>query len=56
MAEDHLRRFTSKRAGRHSAFLAGQMVERQRQRRHQAKQAFPSAWRQVKKCGKQAWC
>jgi CHAD domain-containing protein len=56
MAEDHLRRFTSKKAGKHSAFLAGQMVERQRQRRHKAKQAFPSTWRQVKKCGKQAWC
>jgi CHAD domain-containing protein len=56
MAENHLRRFTSKKAGRHSAFLAGQMVEWQRQRRRGAKQAFSSAWKKVKKCGKQAWC
>ena len=54
-AEDHLRRFTSKKAGRHSVLLAGQMVERQRQRRRQAKQAFPSTWKEVKKCGKAAW-
>ena len=55
MAEDRLRRFTSKKAGKRSAFLAGQMVERQRQRRRQAKRAFPSIWKQVKKCGKVAW-
>ncbi len=55
MAEDHLRRFTSKKAGRYSAFLAGQMVERQRQRRRQARQAFFSTWKQVKRCGKEAW-
>src|SRR5262249_15362991 len=55
MAENHLRRFTSKKAGRHSVFLAGQMVERQRQRRRQAKQAFSSAWKNVKKCGKAVW-
>ena len=55
MAEDHLRRFTSKKAGKHSALLAGQMVERQRQRRRQAKQAFLSTWKEVKKCGKAAW-
>ena len=55
IAEDHLRRFTS-RTSSHSALLAGQMVERQRQRRRQAKQAFYSTWKQVKKCGKEAWC
>lgn len=55
MAEDHLRRFTSKKAGKHSALLAGQMVERQRQRQRQAKQAFSSTWKDVKKCGKAAW-
>lgn len=56
MAEHHLRRFTSKKAGRQSAFLAGQMVEWQRQRRREAKQAFPSVWKKVKKCGKEVWC
>jgi CHAD domain-containing protein len=55
MAEKHLRRFTSKKAGRRSVFLAGQMVERQRQRRLEAKMAFSSVWKKVKKCGKQVW-
>ncbi|HET9845756.1 MAG TPA: CYTH and CHAD domain-containing protein [Nitrospira sp.] len=55
IAEDHLRRFTSK-TGRPSAFLAGQMIERQRQRQRQAKQAFHSTWKQVTKRGKEAWC
>jgi CHAD domain-containing protein len=54
IAEDHLQRFTSK-TSRQSALLAGQMLERQRQRRRQAKQAFYSTWKQVKKCGKEAW-
>jgi CHAD domain-containing protein len=56
IAEDHLRRFTSKKEGRHSAFLAGQMVERQRQRRRDAKKAFRPVWKKVKTCGKQVWC
>jgi len=56
MSEEHLRQFTSKKAGKHSVLLAGQMVERQRQRRRQAKQAFRSTWKEVKKCGKVAWC
>jgi CHAD domain-containing protein len=55
LAEQHLRRFTSKKAGRHSAFLTGQMVERQRQRRRAAKQAFSSTWKKVKKCGEEVW-
>ena len=56
IAEDHLRRFTSKKKGRDSAFLAGQMVERQRHRRREAKKAFPLVWKKVKKCGRQVWC
>jgi CHAD domain-containing protein len=56
LAEKHLRRFTAKKAGTHSALLAGQMVERQRQRRREAKQAFSSTWKKVKKCGKEVWC
>ena len=55
IAEAHLRRFTSKKRGKHFPFLAGQMVERQRQRRRHAKQALFPTWKQVKKCGKEAW-
>jgi len=55
IAEAHLRRFTSKKRRRHLAVLADQMIERQRRRRRQAKQAFFATWKQVKKCGKEAW-
>ncbi|BCA55099.1 conserved protein of unknown function with CHAD domain [Nitrospira sp. KM1] len=55
MAEDHLRRFTSKKEGKISSFLAGQMVKRQRQRRRDAKKAFLPVWKKVKKCGDQIW-
>jgi CHAD domain-containing protein len=55
IAEAHIRRFTSKKRGRRLPFLAGQMVERQRKRRRRAKHAFFSTWKQVKKCGKEAW-
>ncbi|HKY71038.1 MAG TPA: CYTH and CHAD domain-containing protein [Nitrospira sp.] len=55
IAEEHLRRFTLEKTNKGSAFLAGKMVDRQRQRRHQAKRRFLSTWKQVKKCGTEAW-
>jgi CHAD domain-containing protein len=55
IAEAQLRRFTSKRRRRQLTFLSVKMVERQRRRRRQAKHAFFSTWKQVKKCGKEAW-
>jgi CHAD domain-containing protein len=55
VAEDHLRRFRWKTTGKRSAFLAGEMVKRQRQRQRQAKRRFLSTWKKVKKCGAEAW-
>jgi CHAD domain-containing protein len=55
IAEDHLRRFAFKKAGKSETFLAGEMVKRQRQRRRQAKRRFLSTWKDVKKCGAEAW-
>jgi CHAD domain-containing protein len=56
IAETHLRQFTSRGKGRRRLpFLANQMIERQRRRRRQAKHAFFSTWKQVKKCGQEAW-
>ena len=55
IAEAHLRRYTSKKRRRPFASLVNQMIERQRRRRRQAKQAFFETWKQVKKCGKEAW-
>ena len=55
MAERHLRRFASKREERPSALIAGQMIERARERQRDAKQAFGPVWKKVKKCGKRVW-
>jgi CHAD domain-containing protein len=56
IAETHLRQFLSRNKGRKRLpFLANQMIQRQRRRRRQAKQAFFSTWKQVKKCGQEAW-
>jgi CHAD domain-containing protein len=56
IAETHLRQFLSRNKGRKRLpFLANQMIQRQRRRRRQAKHAFFSTWKQVKKCGQEAW-
>jgi CHAD domain-containing protein len=55
MAERHLRRFASKREERPSALIAGQMIERARERQRDAKEAFGPVWKKVKKCGKRVW-
>jgi CHAD domain-containing protein len=55
IAENILRRYTSKARGRRSTLLAGQMVERQHQRQYNAKKAFFSTWKDVRKCGQHLW-
>jgi CHAD domain-containing protein len=41
--------------GRRVAFAAGRLVEREEQRRLQARAAFPEAWRRFDKSGRRAW-
>ena len=55
VAETLLRRYTLKGLSGHSQFIAGQMVERQHQRQRDAKKAFVSEWKALKKCGQHLW-
>jgi CHAD domain-containing protein len=54
-AEKHIREFSEQSTSVRAAFVAGQMVERQRQRRESARAAFKSQWRKLKKRGEKAW-
>jgi CHAD domain-containing protein len=54
VAEEHLREL-QERGGREAAFAAGRLVERQRERKRQARAQLPAAWRELKQAGKKAW-
>lgn len=55
LAEQHIREFTAQSASVRAAFVAGRMVERQRQRRESARSAFRAQWKKLKKRGERAW-
>lgn len=55
LAEDYVRALVARTKGVRMAFVAGQMVERQRQRRDDARTALPARWKRLKKFGKKAW-
>jgi len=55
LAEKHIRQFTEQSTSVRTAFVAGRMVERQRQRRDSARSAFKSQWKKLKKRGQKAW-
>ena len=55
LAEQHIRGLVARTQGVHTAFVAGQMVERQRQRRDAARAALSSEWEKLKKLGKKAF-
>lgn len=38
-----------------AAFVAGQLVERQRERRRDARRKIPPAWKQLERAGRKAW-
>ena len=54
-AEAHIRAFLKQSTGARSAFVAGRMVERQRQRRERAKKKMPRLLRGLLKRGEKAW-
>jgi CHAD domain-containing protein len=54
-AENHIREFLEHSTSVRAAFVAGRMVERQRQRRESARAMFKSQWRKLKKRGEKAW-
>ena len=53
-AEKHIREFSEQSTSVRAAFVAGRMVERQRQRRESARATFRAQWKKLKKRGK-AW-
>jgi CHAD domain-containing protein len=55
VAEQRIRALFAEAKGQRAAFTAGRMVERQRQRRDQARGVFWSLWKKVDKRGRRAW-
>jgi CHAD domain-containing protein len=55
IAEERVRGALGRVGGARLAFAAGRLVERQQLRRREARAAFPEAWKQLKKRGREAW-
>lgn len=55
LAEDYVRALVARTKGVRMAFVAGRMVERQRQRREDARDALAPQWKKLKRRGKRAW-
>jgi CHAD domain-containing protein len=54
-AEAHIRAFLKQSTSARAAFVAGRMVERQRQRREKAREKMPRLLRGLLKRGEKAW-
>ena len=55
VAEQVLRTVVPPDGDRRMALAVGLLLERQRERRREAREAFPKAWSAVKKCGRAVW-
>jgi CHAD domain-containing protein len=55
VAEGRLRDLLDRAPTARAHFAAGRLVERERQRRVEARAAFPAAWARLEKSGKRAW-
>jgi CHAD domain-containing protein len=55
VAEEQIRALLVHVDAPRAQFAAGQLVERERERRRDARAAWPSAWAQLEKSGKRAW-
>ena len=55
LAESHIREFLDQSTSVRAAFVAGRMVERQRQRRELARATFRIQWKKLDKRGRKAW-
>jgi CHAD domain-containing protein len=55
VAEERIRGLLDRAAGPRAHFAAGRLVERERERRRQARAEFPEAWARLEKSGKRAW-
>jgi CHAD domain-containing protein len=55
VAEERIRGLLDRTESVRAHFAAGRLVERERQRRREARAAFPDAWARLEKRGKRAW-
>jgi CHAD domain-containing protein len=55
VGEQQVRALFAESKGQRAAFAAGQLVERQRQRREKVRASFRSIWKKVDKRGKKVW-
>jgi CHAD domain-containing protein len=55
VAEERIRGLLGEVRSVRAYFAAGQIVERERERRRAARAAFPQAWARLRKTGKKAW-
>jgi len=55
VAEEWVRSYLDGSRSRVAAFASGRMVERQHQRKQQARQQFAATWKKLEKRGKKAW-
>jgi len=54
-AEEKVRALLTELGGASTAFAAGRLVERQRERREDARGSFRKAWKALERRGRQAW-
>ena len=55
VGEQRVRALFAEAKGQRAAFTAGRIVERQRQRRDQARAAFWPLWKKINRRGRKAW-
>jgi CHAD domain-containing protein len=55
VAEERLRQLRRSARGASTAFVLGQLVERQQGRRERARREWPGAWRKLRRRGRKAW-
>ena len=55
VAEARLRELLANASGTGAAFAAGRLVERERQRRQEAREALPDVWKELERRGERAW-
>ncbi|HEY7003814.1 MAG TPA: CHAD domain-containing protein [Gaiellaceae bacterium] len=55
VADERLRELALEAAGATTAFVAGRLAERERDRRRAARAELPRAWRSLARAGKKAW-
>jgi CHAD domain-containing protein len=55
VAEQRLRDLRRSARGASTAFVLGRLVERQRRRRERARDAWPGAWKKLRRRGRRAW-